>query len=189
VWGAFLWSLSRLPLKLVPTHPDLAGGLGYLPVAQSHFEVLCLGFAAVAAGVHAERMIFACESPKAFTLPALGIVLLHLALYLGPLLVFGPRLLAVKRRGLREYGAIATAYVQGFDAKWLRGGAPPGESLLGSGDIQSLNDLAGGFDVIRHMRVVPFGPALVVTLVVATLLPMGRCCSSHFRSTSCWRWP
>ena len=165
-------SVARLRLQLVPTHPDLAGGLGYLAVAQSHFEVLCLAFAAVAAGTHAERMVFAGASLKAFTAPMLGLVLLNLLLYLGPLLCFGPRLVAVKRRGLREYGAVATAYVQGFDAKWLRGGAAPGESLLGSGDIQSLNDLAGGFDVIRRMRVVPFGLALVLILVVATLLPM-----------------
>ena len=79
---------------------------------------------------------------------------------------------SVKRRGLREYGRVATAYVRGFDAKWLRGGSPPGESLLGSADIQSLNDLAGSFDIIRRMRVVPFGPALVIILIVATLAPM-----------------
>ena len=77
-----------------------------------------------------------------------------------------------KRRGLREYGRVATAYVRGFDAKWLRGGAPPGESLLGSADIQSLNDLAGSFDIIRRMRIVPFGPALILILVAATLAPM-----------------
>jgi hypothetical protein len=91
---------------------------------QSQFEILCVAFAAVAVGTHAERMMFAGESLKAFTLPALGLMLLHTVLYLGPLLVFGPTLLAVKRRGLREYGAMATAYGQDFDAKWLRGGAP-----------------------------------------------------------------
>jgi hypothetical protein len=172
VWAVFLWRVARLRLQLVPTHPDLVGGLGYLSVAQSHFEVLCLAFAAVATATQAERMLFAGAPLQAFTLPALGVILLHLLLYLVPLLCFGPKLVAVKRRGLREYGAVATAYVQGFDAKWLRGGASSGESLLGSGDIQSLNDLAGGFGIIRQMRVVPFGPALVLILIGATLLPM-----------------
>ena len=172
VWALFLWRLARLRLELVATHPDLVGGLGYLPVAQSHFEILCLAFSAVAASTHAERMIFAGAPLKAFTLPALGVILLNLLLYLVPLLCFAPRLIAVKRRGLREYGAVATAYVQGFDAKWLRGGAPPGESFLGSGDIQSLNDLAGAFGIIRQMRVVPIGPALVIILIGATLLPV-----------------
>ena len=44
--------------------------------------------------------------------------------------------------------------------------------LLITPHIQSLNDLAGGFDVIRQMRVMPFGPALVLVLIGATLLPM-----------------
>jgi hypothetical protein len=106
----------------VPTHPDLVGGLGYLPIAQSHFDILCFGFSAVAAGVYAEGMIFRGAPLKEFTVPMLGLVLLNLVLFLSPLLFFGPQLLAVKRRGLREYGRVATAYVQGFDAKWLRGG-------------------------------------------------------------------
>jgi hypothetical protein len=172
VWAVLLWRCARVRLELVPTHPDRVGGLGYLPVAQSHFGILCLAFSAVAAGTHAERMIFAGASLKAFTVAALGLVLLNLLLYVAPLLCFAPRLLAAKRRGLREYGAVATAYVQRFDAKWLRGGAPPGDPFLVSGDIQSLNDLAGGFGVIRQMRVMPFGPALVLVLIGATLLPM-----------------
>jgi hypothetical protein len=172
VWWVFLWRFSRLRLQLVPTHPDLAGGLGYLPVAQSHFDLLCFAFSAVAAGAYAEQMMYAGALLKGFTVPVLGLVLLNLALFLGPLLFFAPQLMAVKRRGLREYGRVATAYVRGFDAKWLRGGAPPGEPLLGSGDIQSLNDLAGSFDIIRRMRLVPFGPGLVLILVAGTLAPM-----------------
>jgi hypothetical protein len=156
----------------MPIHPDLAGGLGYLPVAQSHFDLICFAFSAVAAGSYAEQMMYAGAPLTGFALPVLGLVLMNLALFVGPLLFFGPQMLAVKRRGLREYGRLATAYVRGFDAKWLRGGAPPGEALLGSGDIQSLNDLAGSFDVIRRMRFVPFGPGLVLILVAGTLAPM-----------------
>jgi hypothetical protein len=172
IWWIFLWRFARLRLQLVATHPDLAGGLGYLPVAQSHFDLLCFAFSAVAAGGYAEQMIYGDAPLKGFAVPVLGLVLLNLALFLGPLLFFGPELLAVKRRGLREYGRIATGYVRGFDAKWLRGGAPPEESFLGSGDIQSLNDLAGSFDIIRRMRLVPFGPGLVLILLAGTLAPM-----------------
>jgi len=172
VWWIFLWRFARLRLQLVPTHPDLAGGLGYLPVAQSHFDLLCFAFSAVAAGGYAEQMMYGGAPLKGFTVPMLGLVLLNLVLFLGPLLFFGPQLMAVKRRGLREYGRLATTYVRGFDAKWLRGETPPGEPLLGSGDIQSLNDLAGSFDIIRRMRLLPFGPGLVLILVAGTLAPM-----------------
>ena len=52
--------LATLPCA-PPAHahaPGSGGGLGYLPVAQSHFEILCTVFSAVVAGVWAERMMF-----------------------------------------------------------------------------------------------------------------------------------
>ena len=53
-----------------------------------------------------------------------------------------------RRVGLREYGTLAQRYVREFDDKWLRGGAPAGEPLVGSGDIQSLADLGNSFEVV-----------------------------------------
>ena len=91
---------------------------------------------------------------------------------LGPLLVFGPRLAAAKRAGLREYGTLAQRYVREFDHKWLRGGAPADEPLIGSADIQSLADLGNSFEVVKDMRWVPFTLQTVLQLAVVTLLPV-----------------
>ena len=30
IWARFLWQVSRIELRLVPTHPDRVGGLGFL---------------------------------------------------------------------------------------------------------------------------------------------------------------
>ena len=69
-------------------------------------------------------------------------VIALMCLVLGHLLVFTPQLAQAKRRGLREYGMLAGRYVREVDAKWLRAGAPAAEPFVGSGDIQSLADLA-----------------------------------------------
>lgn len=76
-----------------------------------------------------------------------------------------------KRRGLREYGVLADRYVKEFDRKWIHGGAASDERLVGSGDIQSLADLDGSFDVVRGMRPFPFGKETVLPLVVTVVLP------------------
>jgi hypothetical protein len=99
-------------------------------------------------------------------------VVFLLLLVLGPLCVFAPRLAQAKRQGLLEYGALASRYVEGFDQKWLRGGAPPDEQLVGSGDIQSLNDLAGSFEVVNSMRPFPFGKTVVLQTAIAALVPV-----------------
>jgi hypothetical protein len=77
-----------------------------------------------------------------------------------------------KRTGIREYGALAQRYVHAFDVKWLRGGAPAEESLLGSGDIQSLADLSNSFEVVRTMRIAPVTTDALLRLVAATLVPL-----------------
>lgn len=42
IWADFLFRVSRLSLVLRPGHPDLAGGLGYLGVAQQSFVTIFL---------------------------------------------------------------------------------------------------------------------------------------------------
>jgi hypothetical protein len=91
---------------------------------------------------------------------------------LAPLLVFLPRLARTKREGLTEYGRLAQRYVREFDQKWLRGGVPASEPLVGSCDIQSLADLGNSFEVVKGMKLVPFTRETVVQLAVITLLPV-----------------
>jgi hypothetical protein len=89
-----------------------------------------------------------------------------------PLLLLAPALISVKKRGLLEYGALATVYTQTFDAKWIHGRPPEGETLLGSSDIQSLADLGNSFAIVREMRLVPIDKHTLIGLAVAAVLPM-----------------
>ena len=59
-----------------------------------------------------------------------------------------------------------------FDAKWLRGGAPADEPLLGSADIQSLADMGNSFEVVRTIRIAPFTKEAILQLAAATLAPV-----------------
>ena len=100
------------------------------------------------------------------------VVIFLLLLVFGPLLLFSPQLAQAKRTGNREYGALAARYVREFDAKWVRGGAPADERLVGSGDIQSLADLANSFEVVRTMQFAPITKDGFVRLVAATVAPV-----------------
>jgi hypothetical protein len=95
-----------------------------------------------------------------------------LVVVLGPLLVFAPQLAQMKRTGLREHGTLAERYVREFDAKWLRGGAPEGEALVGNADIQSLADLGNSYEIVKTIRPVPVTKEMVIQLTVATLAPI-----------------
>jgi hypothetical protein len=110
------------------------------------------------------------------TLPAFQIeivvaVALLIAIVLAPVTFFAPKLARAKRDGAREYGLLATRYVDAFREKWMRGRRPDGEPLVGSADIQSLADLAGAHDVVRAMRILPFGRQTAVALAIVVALP------------------
>ena len=172
IWMRFLWQVSRIELSLVPTHPDRTGGLGFLAGTAYPFMPLLAAHGALLAGYLANHIFHLGATLPDFKFEILIIVVLLLAIVLGPLLVFAPQLAQAKRTGNREYGALAQRYVREFDAKWLRGGAPPDEPLVGSGDIQSLADLGNSLEVVRNMRITPVTKDTILRLAAATLAPL-----------------
>src|SRR5262249_61216249 len=120
----------------------------------------------------ANRIFFQGATLLDFKAEVVVVVAFLLLVVLGPLLLFTPHLAAARRIGLREYGTLAQRYVREFDDKWLRGGAPAGEALMGSGDIQSLADLGNSFQTVQSMRPVPVTKEALIQLAVITLLPV-----------------
>jgi len=172
IWMRFLWQVSRIDLSLIPTHPDRVGGLGFLSNTVFAFTPLAVAHGGLLAGFIANRIFYLGAALPQFKIEIAVLVVFVLCMVFGPLLVFAPQLAEAKRRGNREYGTLAERYVREFDTKWLRGGAPAGEPLVGSGDIQSLADLNNSFEVVRTMRVAPVTKEAFVQLVVATLVPV-----------------
>jgi hypothetical protein len=172
LWVFFLWRLTRLELDLVPTHPDFAGGLGYLEVVHTHFLPLSFALSSLFAASYAEEI-----AQGRITLEGAGPILVvslvvQAILFFGPLFIVSPELWACRVRGLSEYMEFGTTYVTRFDRKWLRGGAPPDEPLLGTGDLQSLADLGNSLKVASSMRWVPLSFEMARDFAVAALLPI-----------------
>lgn len=172
IWTRFLWQVSRIELSLIPTHPDRVGGLGFLANTAYAFMPLAVAHGAMLAGPIANRIFYLAAALPEWKVEIAVMVVFLLCLVLGPLLVFSPQLAQAKRTGNREYGALAERYVREFDAKWLRGGAPANEALVGSGDIQSLADLVNSFEVVRTMQLAPITRDAFIRLVAATLIPV-----------------
>jgi hypothetical protein len=172
VWFLFLWRVSLLPLSLTATHPDRAGGLGFLSGGALAFGPVILGESAFLSALIGTRILFHGKTLVSFQYEIAAFLVLQLLLVLGPLCVFAPDLLALKRQGRREYGALAGRYTREFHAKWIEGRAPADEPLVGSADIQSLADLGNSYDVVREMRAVPFGRDTIIQVAVCALGPL-----------------
>jgi hypothetical protein len=177
IWRIFLWfrflhRVSEFNLHLYPTHPDQAGGIGFVGETQRLFSVLLFSYSVAATGVMANNILYD-KIPLTHFAPAIATyVVISLIVIVGPLCVFTGRLLKLKRHGLHNYGTLATSYTGDFQRKWIGQGPPDREPLLGTSDIQSLADLGNSYTFIQRINALPVNPRTPLQLAVASLLPM-----------------
>jgi hypothetical protein len=172
IWYGFLWRMAKLDLRLIPTHPDRAAGLGFVGDSQRFFSIIVFAISATAAGTMGNEIVFAGVALSSFKFAIAGYVVLLLLVFLLPLTMFSPQLSRAKLRGLHAYSTLAIQHNQLFDDKWVHGGKTKREDVLGAPDISSLADLGSASDVLYRMRVIPFDPADALALVLAAMLPM-----------------
>ena len=102
IWSRFLWQVSRLNLKLMPTHPDRCGGLGFLASVAYAFSPLLMAQGAVLAGLMANRIFYAGATLPQFKVELIGLV---------AVLVFGARAAARVQPATRSHQARRAARI------------------------------------------------------------------------------
>jgi hypothetical protein len=176
VWSRFLCRMSRLHLRLIPSHPDGVAGLRFLGYSPIAFIPLCLALGAILAGVIANRVIHSGESPFQYKNLVISLVIAVVILFCGPLTLFTGRLFDSKRRGITRYSALASRMGCQFEHKWLdhpreSAGYSLDESALEVPDFSATADLYQVVDNIYHVRLLPLDIKSLVLLVAASLLP------------------
>ena len=172
IWGRLLWQVSRLDLRLVPSHPDGCCGLGFLGGNAFAMGPFLMAHSVLLSGFIANRILYEGTRLPDHRFEIVAVALLLYIVGLGPICVFAPRLLRQRIHGLYTYGPLASEYVIGFEKKWMEGQRPNDEPLVGSGDIQSLADLANSFAVVQNIRPFPFGKAAIIAVAVFVALPL-----------------
>lgn len=172
IWTRFLGRTANLNLRLVPTHPDRLGGLGFLILATQGLALFAMAHGALLAGWLANRVLVRKEALTEFKGEIVLVVGFVLCITILPLLAYMRPLLLTKRSGTFEYGALAAMYAKDFDDKWIRSGGKADEPLIGSADIQSMADMGGTYELVSSMRSTPISVQLIISIAIATLLPV-----------------
>jgi hypothetical protein len=97
IWCVVLWQISRLDLLLIPTHPDLAGGLGPLGVAHVSLSLLNFAICTMLVASYAETILYGGAHLTSLALPLASAVVGPTLMVMLPLFFFTPRLIAVKQ--------------------------------------------------------------------------------------------
>lgn len=171
LWTRFLVVVARLDLKLVPVHPDKAAGLGFVGYSVRAYCLVGAALGSIVAGSVANQVVNQGATLVQFKFAIAGLVMVTLALFTAPLLVFGPRLLATWRQGVREYGELAAAFGRQFELEWFAQRRPLNKDVLERGDFSAATDLYQVVDRIHDLRLVPLDYTSIALLAGATLLP------------------
>lgn len=171
VWVVTLLGLARLRLQLALAHPDRRGGIAFVSLPSLAFHAPFLfAMSSVLCAAWATQIVRNGATLRQFRVPFLAFVIVGLLLALAPLLAFTPRLFTAARRGLVEYGALATDYVRSVRQRWMAPSAPA--ELLGTADLQSLNDLEGTYrEAVDKAVPIAFGMRELATLLLVMVLP------------------
>jgi hypothetical protein len=172
LWGWFLFRISRLDLELTPTHPDRAGGLGFLGWGLASFSLILMAISAVMSGGFAREIIHRGASLNdlkyhVIVFVALAVVLVHV-----PLLAFAGKQARCRFQGLLDFGALIWRHDRAFDEKWIKTLNTTENSILGCADASSLADIAASFEHVDRMQLIPLDKKALFVLIAATLIPM-----------------
>lgn len=172
IWARFLWQVSRIKLRLLPTHSDRLGGLSFLSGTFFAFGPLAMAHGALMASVLANHIFYQQAQLTDYKLEIVALVVFLQLLVLGPLLVFAPQLAQAKRAGKLEYGLLLMRHNREFEEKYLRAADAERETLLGSQDVSSLADMGSSYSVVQEMRGVPVNRDAMIFLAAATVAPL-----------------
>lgn len=168
IWVRVLAGLSRIELRLVPTHPDRAGGIRFLKLpSMSYCTVLLFAVSSVLCAEWGSRLTLGAtlESFKPLMIVFAAVAML---IAFGPLLLFAPQLFAARQRGLREVGSVAGAVGRSFRDALLDANAG-----LDGAKVQDVASVEQAYrETVKQLSLILFDKRDLVLLLAATLLPL-----------------
>ncbi len=171
LWTFFAFSLSRTNLKLIPTHPDRHGGLGFLGLTSAVFAPIVFSASAVIAATWRNDILRHGAHLINFKLPTIVLIALIALIALGPLAFFVPRLAALRRKGILEYGILAQLHSTEFHEKWIVHRAGHESEFLAAPESITLNNYGQAYEKIEEISAFLVDKGSLYTLVGAVLIP------------------
>jgi hypothetical protein len=171
IWVRILFGLARIPLALVPTHPDRRAGISFLRLPSvSYCALLLFAVASMLCADWGDRLVPSMSltgfKPLLALFAGVGMVIAF-----GPLLVFVPQLIEARRRGILECGGRACDEGRRFLERVARGQTRRGEQS--GSDLAALSDVTVVYrEAVDQLQVVLVDRRDVIGLLVATLLPL-----------------
>ncbi len=176
VWRAVVWSvllrrLGGLELRLVSTHPDGNGGLGFVGQVPNAYTLFVLGVSCVVSAALIRHGLQQQLTTTTLTSVLAGWLAFVLALLAFPLTAFLRPLARLKQETLAQAGVQAIRFHRAQERKTLglNIAAPDPKEAEAEGEVA---DPSKQFDTTRKLSVSLFNRSALVPVAAAAILPL-----------------
>lgn len=167
-----MWRIARLPLALVPTHPDRAGGLGFTGLLPASFASVTFAVAAVLSAQWTHEALYHGMPLGAVLMPLGTLVTLAALLLLAPLAAFLRPLMVARRRALLDYGALVAEHHRLVQRRWLFGEPVQEAPMLHAPELGPVADTVSLYQAVMRMRPLPVDRWLLAAIAVPVAVPL-----------------
>lgn len=164
--------ISKLDLSLVATHPDRAGGMGFLESYPGAFAFVTFAVSAVVGAGWAHDLVYHAGTVEAITRPFAAFAVLWTLVLLTPLLVFAPNLTAAKRQAKIEFGRLVGDQGRAVRQRWIVGERASDEDLLEPAGVGPIADAVSLYQAVSGMRPAPVGKIALLGVLIPFAIPM-----------------
>jgi hypothetical protein len=171
LWTFFAFNLSRRNLKLIATHPDKHGGLGFLGLTASAFAPIAFAAVIVIGATWRHDILHHAARLMDYRMPAIVLVLIIVAIALGPLLFFVPGLMALRRTAILEYGILGQIHSAEFHEKWILHRAGHESEFLQPPESTTLANFGRNYQKIAQLNPFPADTGSLYLLAAAVAIP------------------
>ena len=171
--GLLLRRIAALDLSIVPSHPDRAGGLGFLEHLPLALGPVVLAVSAVLASHWAHDVTYHSVDISSLKMPAATFLAGIVVLVLAPLSAFSGPLRRARRQGLLDYGTLVGEHGRRVRRRWiLREPVEDSEQLLAAPELGPVADTLTLYESVARMRTAPVGRMALAGVLVPAVLPM-----------------
>ena len=171
LWTVFAFRFSKFNLRIVASHPDGNGGLGFLGMTPLAFAPLACATTIVIGATFRRQILHEGAHLNHFVLPAIVLAAIFLIMALGPLAFFVPRLAAARRKGMMDYAILGQIQSTDFHEKWIVARVGHDGEFMGAPEISTLCDYGQAYEKIEDMKPFPLDKGALIGLALAVVIP------------------
>lgn len=171
LWTVFAFRFSKFNLRIVASHPDGNGGLGFLGMTPLAFAPLAFTTTIVIGATFRHQILHEGAHLNHFLLPAIVLVVIFALMALGPLAFFVPRLAAARRKGMMDYAILGQIQSSDFQEKWIVARVGHDAEFMGTPEISTLCDYGQAYEKIENMKPFPLDKGALIGLALAVVIP------------------